>query len=28
LRNYLLQCTRNVLPDVAEPEDESEGSVW
>jgi hypothetical protein len=27
LRNYLLQCTRNVLPDVAEPEDESEGSV-
>ncbi|GFG38277.1 hypothetical protein Cfor_01909 [Coptotermes formosanus] len=27
LRNYLLQCTRNVLPDVAEQEDESEGSV-
>jgi len=27
LRNYLLQCTRNVLPDIAEQEDESEGSV-
>jgi vacuolar protein sorting-associated protein 35 len=27
LRNYLLQCTRNVLPDVADPGDESEGSV-
>jgi len=28
LRNYLLQCTRNVLPDIAEQEDESEGSVY
>lgn len=27
LRNYLLQCTRNVLPDVIETEDESEGTV-
>lgn len=27
LRNYLLQCTRNVLPDVADPGDDSEGSV-
>ncbi|XP_026333733.1 vacuolar protein sorting-associated protein 35 [Hyposmocoma kahamanoa] len=27
LRNYLLQCTRNVLPDVAEAENESEGTV-
>lgn len=27
LRNYLLQCTRNVLPDVVEPEIESEGTV-
>ncbi|GBP67423.1 Vacuolar protein sorting-associated protein 35 [Eumeta japonica] len=27
LRNYLLQCTRNVLPDVAEAENENEGTV-
>ncbi|XP_068082670.1 vacuolar protein sorting-associated protein 35 [Anabrus simplex] len=27
LRNYLLQCTRNVLPDVAEAADEAEGTV-
>lgn len=27
LRNYLLQCTRNVLPDVVEAEIESEGTV-
>lgn len=27
LRNYLLQCTRNVLPDVIEAEDENEGTV-
>lgn len=27
LRNYLLQCTRNVLPDVLESEDENEGNV-
>lgn len=26
LRNYLLQCTRNILPDVAEGDDE-EGTV-
>lgn len=26
LRNYLLQCTRNILPDVAE-EDDEDGSV-
>lgn len=26
LRNYLLQCTRNILPDVAEGDDE-DGSV-
>lgn len=25
LRNYLLQCTRNILPDVAE--DDEDGSV-
>ncbi|XP_063226754.1 vacuolar protein sorting-associated protein 35 isoform X2 [Bacillus rossius redtenbacheri] len=27
LRNYLLQCTRNVLPDVAEADHEAEGTV-
>lgn len=27
LRNYLLQCTRNVLPDVTEAEIDAEGSV-
>lgn len=27
LRNYLLQCTRNVLPDIAEAQNESEGTV-
>lgn len=27
LRNYLLQCTRNVLPDVMEAADEAEGTV-
>nr|CAD7394670.1 unnamed protein product [Timema cristinae] len=27
LRNYLLQCTRNVLPDAAEAEIEEEGTV-
>ncbi|KAL0276752.1 UNVERIFIED_CONTAM: hypothetical protein PYX00_004258 [Menopon gallinae] len=27
LRNYLLQCTRNFLPDVMETADESEGTV-
>ncbi|XP_049788980.1 vacuolar protein sorting-associated protein 35 isoform X1 [Schistocerca nitens] len=27
LRNYLLQCTRNVLPDVADVDDEAEGTV-
>jgi len=27
LRNYLLQVTRNILPDVPEGEDESEGTV-
>ncbi|KAG7300657.1 hypothetical protein JYU34_014965 [Plutella xylostella] len=27
LRNYLLQCTRNVLPDTAEPAHDSEGTV-
>lgn len=27
LRNYLLQCTRNVLPDVMEAVDEAEGTV-
>ncbi|EEB19086.1 vacuolar protein sorting, putative [Pediculus humanus corporis] len=27
LRNYLLQCTRNVLPDVLENENEAEGTV-
>lgn len=26
LRNYLLQCTRNILPDVAE-EDDEDGNV-
>lgn len=26
LRNYLLQCTRNILPDIAEGDDE-DGSV-
>lgn len=28
LRNYLLQCTRNVLPDVVEATDEQEGTVF
>ncbi|XP_059055792.1 vacuolar protein sorting-associated protein 35 [Achroia grisella] len=27
LRNYLLQCTRNILPDIAEAQNESEGTV-
>ncbi|CAG9570849.1 unnamed protein product [Danaus chrysippus] len=27
LRNYLLQCTRNVLPDTVEAENENEGNV-
>ncbi|XP_065347239.1 vacuolar protein sorting-associated protein 35 isoform X1 [Cloeon dipterum] len=27
LRNYLLQCTRNILPDTVEAEDENEGTV-
>ncbi|XP_060807154.1 vacuolar protein sorting-associated protein 35 [Amyelois transitella] len=27
LRNYLLQCTRNILPDTAEAENENEGTV-
>lgn len=27
LRNYLLQCTRNVLPDVPSAENEAEGTV-
>lgn len=27
LRNYLLQCTRNILPDVCEVEEENEGTV-
>jgi vacuolar protein sorting-associated protein 35 len=27
LRNYLLQCTRNILPDVVEAIDENEGNV-
>lgn len=27
LRNYLLQCTRNVLPDVPDTADEAEGTV-
>lgn len=27
LRNYLLQCTRNILPDVAE-EDDEDGNVY
>lgn len=27
LRNYLLQCTRNILPDVAETPNESEGTA-
>ncbi|XP_055379724.1 vacuolar protein sorting-associated protein 35 isoform X2 [Condylostylus longicornis] len=27
LRNYLLQCTRNILPDVTVAEDENEGNV-
>ncbi|CAB3254566.1 unnamed protein product [Arctia plantaginis] len=27
LRNYLLQCTRNVLPDTSEPQNENEGTV-
>lgn len=28
LRNYLLQCTRNILPDVTQNEDEQEGVVY
>lgn len=28
LRNYLLQCTRNILPDVLIAEDEAEGTVY
>lgn len=28
LRNYLLQCTRNVLPDVVEPTDDQDGTVF
>lgn len=28
LRNYLLQCTRNVLPDVVEATDDQDGSVY
>lgn len=28
LRNYLLQCTRNILPDVQHAEDEQEGVVY
>lgn len=28
LRNYLLQCTRNILPDVFHAEDENEGTVF
>lgn len=28
LRNYLLQCTRNILPDVVHNEDEQEGVVY
>lgn len=28
LRNYLLQCTRNILPDVKTTENENEGSVY
>lgn len=28
LRNYLLQCTRNVLPDVVEASDDQEGTVY
>lgn len=28
LRNYLLQCTRNILPDVQQAEDEQEGVVY
>lgn len=28
LRNYLLQCTRNILPDVVQAEDENEGNVF
>lgn len=27
LRNYLLQCTRNVLPDTTEAQNENEGTV-
>jgi vacuolar protein sorting-associated protein 35 len=27
LRNYLLQCTRNILPDITEVADEAEGTV-
>ena len=27
LRNYLLQCTRNVLPDTIEAQNENEGTV-
>lgn len=28
LRNYLLQCTRNILPDVVQANDENEGNVF
>lgn len=28
LRNYLLQCTRNILPDVTHADDEQEGVVY
>ncbi|XP_037051004.1 vacuolar protein sorting-associated protein 35 isoform X1 [Bradysia coprophila] len=28
LRNYLLQCTRNILPDVLQSDDEQEGVVY
>lgn len=28
LRNYLLQCTRNILPDALEVEEEGEGTVY
>lgn len=27
LRNYLLQCTRNILPDVSIATDDAEGTV-
>lgn len=28
LRNYLLQCTRNVLPDIIEPTEDQDGTVY